>query len=150
MLQNPPSRSDFRSGKICHCFCFSPSCHEMIGPDAILVLNASLSQLFASFTLIMRLFSSFLLPAITVVCIIRISEIVESILIPTCNSFSLALEAWCTLYVNCMKHNIFAINNHYFWYLVLKHIVFQIYIIMDSTRHYMQISKYLAKYSYNK
>ena len=77
---------------------FSPSiCFEVMGPDAMMLVFWMLSfkSVFShySFTLIKRLFSSFLLSAITVVYIICISEIVEAILIPACDSFSLALEA---------------------------------------------------------
>ena len=88
---------------------FSPSiCFEVMGPDAMMLVFWMLSfkSVFShsSFTLIKRLFSSFLLSAITVVCIICISEIVEAILIPASDSFSLALEAWC--YSVCKLHDV--------------------------------------------
>ena len=58
--------------KVCHCFHFSPSiCHELIGPDAMILVVWMLSSKpafsFFSFTLIKRLFSSSLLSAIRIV-----------------------------------------------------------------------------------
>ena len=66
--------SDFGApkNKVCHCFpCFPSICHEVMGPDAMILVFWMLSFKstfsLSSFTFIKRLFSSSSLPAIRVV-----------------------------------------------------------------------------------
>ena len=87
--------SDFgaQENKICHCSHFSTSiCHEVMGPDAMLLVSWMLSFKSAlslsSFTFIKRLFSSYSLSAIRVVssAYLRLLIFLLAILIPACAS----------------------------------------------------------------
>ena len=88
----------------CHCSTFSSSiCHEVMGPDArilvLLILSFKLVCSLFSFTLIKRLFNSSLLSAIRVVLSVYQRLIfLPEILIPACNSSSLAFLMICSAY----------------------------------------------------
>ena len=84
---------------------FSPSiCHEVMGPDDMMLvfLILSFKPVFSlySFTLIKRLFSSSSLSAIRVVssAYLRLLIFLPAILIPVCNSSSLASCMMCFVY----------------------------------------------------
>jgi len=82
---------------------FSPFiCHEVMRPDAMIFFFECWvsSQLFYSFTLIKRLFSSSLLPAIRVVlsAYLRLLIFLPSVLIPACASSSLAFHMTYSAY----------------------------------------------------
>ena len=84
---------------------FSPVCHEVMGPDAMILVFWMLcfKPVFslASFTLIKRLFISSLLSVIRVVSIICISEVIDispTVLIPACVSSSPAFLTMCAAY----------------------------------------------------
>ena len=89
--------SDFgaQENKVCHCFCYFPIyLHEMMGPDAIILVFWMLSFrpafLLFSFNFIKRLFSSSLLSAIRVVssAFLKLLIFLPAILIPACDSSS--------------------------------------------------------------
>ena len=93
--------SDFgaQENKICHCFCFFLSiCHEVMGPDAMILISLILSFKSAfslsSYTFIKRLFSFYSLSAIRVVSSVylRLLIFLPAILIPGCDSSSLAFH----------------------------------------------------------
>ena len=101
--------SDFGApqNKFCHCFCVSPStCHEVMGPDAMILLFWMLSfkPTFSllSFTFIKRLFSSSL-SAMTVLSsgYLRLLILLPAILIPAYASSSLAF---------CMMYSAYRLN----------------------------------------
>ena len=84
---------------------FSPSiCHEVMGPEAMilvyLIFSFKLALSLSSFTLIKRLFSSSLLSAFRVVssAYLRLLMFLLPILIPACNSSSLAFLIMCSAY----------------------------------------------------
>ena len=90
--------SDFgaQENKVCHCLhCFS-ICHEVMGPDAMILVFWMLSFKptfsLSSFTFIKKLFSSSSLSAIGVVssAYLRLLIFLWTILIPACASSSLA------------------------------------------------------------
>ena len=96
--------SDFRAQekKICHCFhFFSSICHEVMGPDAMILgfwmLSFKPAFSLSPFTFILRLFSSSSLSAIRVVSPehLRLLVFLPIILIPACDSSSLA---FCMMY----------------------------------------------------
>jgi len=100
--------SDFGvpKNKVWHYFHFSPSiCHEVIGPDAMILVFWMLSFNFflSSFTFIKRLFSSSLLYAIRLVssAYLRLLIFLLAILIPACVSSSLAF---------CMRYSAQKLN----------------------------------------
>ena len=102
--------SDFgaQHHKVCHCFHFLPHlCHEMTGPDAMILVFWMLSfkspSSLSFFTFTKRLFSSSLLSAIRVVSstYLRLLILLLAILIPACNSSSLAF---------CMMYSAFKLN----------------------------------------
>ena len=89
--------SDFgaQENKVCHCFhCFPTHCHEMMGPDAMILVSWMLSFKpafsLSSFTFIKRLFSSSSLSAIKVVssAYLRLLIFLPAILLPDCASSS--------------------------------------------------------------
>ena len=91
--------SDFgaQEKKVSHCFHCFPMCHEMMGPDAMIIdFECCFKPAFSlsSFTFIKRLFSSSLLSAIRVVSspCLRLLIFLPAILIPACAPFSLALH----------------------------------------------------------
>ena len=85
---------------------FPPSiCHEVMGLDAMilvffLILSYKLAFALSSFTLIKRLFSSSLLSATRVVssACLRLLIFFPAILIPACNSSSLAFPLMCSAF----------------------------------------------------
>ena len=84
---------------------FSPSvCHEVMGPDAtilvFLIFSLKPALSLSSLTLIKRLFSSSSLSAIIVVSLayLRLLMFLPPILIPACNSSSLAFLMMCSAY----------------------------------------------------
>ena len=87
--------SDFgvQENKVSHCF---PSiCHEVMGPDAMILVFLNVFKpafLLSSFSFIKRLFSSSSLSAIMVVssAYLRLLIFLLAILIPACDSSSLA------------------------------------------------------------
>ena len=96
--------SDFgaQENTISHCFYFPPSiCHEVMGPDAMIlvfwILSFKPASSCSSFTLIKRLFSSFSLSATRVVssAYLRLLIFLSAILIPACESSSLAFHILC-------------------------------------------------------
>ena len=98
--------SDFgaQENKICHCFCFFLSiCHEVMGPDAMILISLILSFKSAfslsSYTFIKRLFSFYSLSAINVVspAYLRFLFLLAG-LIPACDSSSLV---FCMMYAAC-------------------------------------------------
>ena len=91
--------------KVCHCFhCFPTICHEVIRPDAMILVFCMLSFKptfsLSSFTFIKRLFSSFSLFAIRVVssAYLRLLIFLLAILIPACASSSLAVHMMYSAY----------------------------------------------------
>ena len=91
--------NDFEAqkNKVCHCFHVSPSiCNEVMEPDAMIFVfwRLSFKPTFSlcSFTLIQRLFSSCSLSAIRLVssAYLRLLIFLLAILIPACDSYSLA------------------------------------------------------------
>ena len=99
--------SDFRApqNKICHGFHCSPFiCHEVMGLDAMILvfwmLNFKSAFSLSSFTLIKRLFSSSSFSAVRVIssASLRLLIILLIILIPVCDSSSLAFLMMCTAY----------------------------------------------------
>ena len=97
--------SDFRvqEEEICHCFHLFPFyLHAVMGPDAIifafLILGLKPALSLSSFTLIKRLFSSYLLSAIRVASssYLRLLIFLPPILIPACNLSSLAFLMMCS------------------------------------------------------
>ena len=89
--------SDFgaQENKVCHCFhCFPSICHEVMGPDAMILVFWMLSFKptfsLSSFTFIKRLLSSSSLYAIKVVSYanLRLLIFLLAILIPACASSS--------------------------------------------------------------
>ena len=97
--------SDFgaQENKICPCFHFSPICYEVMGPDVMIfvlwMLNFQMAFLLSSFTL-NRLFSSSSLFAIRVVssAYMRLLTFLPAILIPVCDSSSLAFHMMYSAY----------------------------------------------------
>ena len=89
---------------MCHCFHFFPSiCHEVMGPDAMISVFFILSFKLAfslSFTLIKRFCSCSLLYVIRMVSSthLRLLIFLLAILIPACNSSSLAFLTVCSVY----------------------------------------------------
>ena len=88
----------------CHCFhCFPNYLHEVMGPDAMILVLWMLSFKpafsLSSFTFIKRLFSSSSLSAIWVVssAYLRLLTFLLAILIPACPSSSLAFFKACGL-----------------------------------------------------
>ena len=97
--------SNFRAQEeeICHYFHFPPS--VIRGPDAMilvlfLILSLKLAFSPSSFTLIKRLFNSSLLSAVRVVSstYLRLLIFLPAILIPACDSTSLAFCLMCSVY----------------------------------------------------
>ena len=93
---------------VCHCYHFFPSiCHEVMGPDAMILVFRMLSFKPAfsvsSFTFIKRLFSSSFLSATRVVSFAyqRLLIFLLAILIPACDSSSLA---------SCMMYSTYQLN----------------------------------------
>ena len=99
-------RSDFRTQEeeICHYYLSSSICHEVIGPDVMisvfLIFSFQLALWHSSFTLMKRLFSSFLLSANRVVssAYFKLLMFLPPILIPACDSSSLAFLMMCSAY----------------------------------------------------
>ena len=100
--------SDFGApkNKVSHCFhCFPSICHEVMGPDAMILIFRMLSFKptfsFSSFTLIKRLFTSSSLSAIRVVssAYLRLLIFLPAILTPACVSSSPAFP-WCTMHIS--------------------------------------------------
>ena len=98
--------SDFGApqNKVSHCFhCFPSICHEMMGPDAIILVFWMLSfkptfSLF-SFTFLKRLFCSSFSPVRVVSPeYLRLLIFLPEILIPSCASSSLAFHVMCSAY----------------------------------------------------
>ena len=93
--------------KVSHCFHCFPICHEVMGPDAIILVVWMLSfkPVFSlySFTFSYRLFSSSLLSAIIMVSStqLRLSIFLPAILIPVYASSSLAF---------CMMYSTYKLN----------------------------------------
>ena len=97
--------SDFRAQEeICHCFYLFPlylpcnngaRCHDL---SFFLIFSLKMALSLSSFTLIKRLCSSYLLSAIRVVSstCLRLLMFLLPILIPACNSSSLAFLMMCT------------------------------------------------------
>ena len=126
-------RGDFRAREveICHSLHLSPSiCHEVIGPDAMilgfLIFSFKPALSFSASTLIKRLFSSSSLSAIRVVSstYLKLLMFLPPILIPACNSSSLAFLMMCSVYrLNKQGdsrqpwHIPFSILNQSVWYL---------------------------------
>ena len=98
--------SDFGAPKIVshHLYCFPFICHEVMGPDARILIFWMLSFkptfLLSSFTFIKRLFSSSSLSAIMVVSslYLRLLTFLPAILIPACTSSSLAFHMMYSAY----------------------------------------------------
>ena len=111
--------SDFRAQryKICHCFHFflPPICHEMMRPDAMILvywmLNFKPAFSPSSFTLIKRLFSSSALPAIRRVssAYLRLLIILPVILIPAYDSSSPAFHMTYSAYELISKATIYSL-----------------------------------------
>ena len=83
-----------QENKVCHCFhCSLSLCHEVMGPDAMILVSRTLSFKpafsLSSFTFIKRLFSSSSLSAIRVIssAYLRLLIFLPAILIPACASF---------------------------------------------------------------
>ena len=95
-----------QENKVCHYFhCFPSICHEMMGPDAMILVFWMLSfkptfSLF-SFTFIKRLLSSFLLSAIRVMssAYLRLLMLLPTILIPAVLHPAQHF-IWCTLHIS--------------------------------------------------
>ena len=99
--------SDFggKENKICHCFHISPTiCHEVIGPDAMILIFWMLyfrpAFSLSSFTLIKRLFISSSLSAIRVVSssYLRLLIFLLGFLIPACDWFRLEFHMMYSAY----------------------------------------------------
>ena len=99
--------SDFRAQEeeICHYFYLFPSYVPWsMGPDAMILIfirfSFKLALSLSSFTLIKRLFSSSLLSAIRVIssAYLRLLMFLSPILIPACNSSSLAFRMMYSVY----------------------------------------------------
>ena len=98
--------SDFgaQENKICHCSTFSPSiCHAISDETecpVFLIWSFKPAFPLSSFTLIKRLFSSSSLSVIRVVssAYLRLSIFLSAILIPACDSSSLAFHVVCSTY----------------------------------------------------
>ena len=92
--------SDFgaQENKVCHCFHCFPICHEVMGPDAMILVFWMLSFKskfsLSSLIFIKRLFSFSLLSAIKVVssACLRLLIFPQAILIPTCAPSSPELQ----------------------------------------------------------
>ena len=94
--------SGAQENKICHCFPLFPSiCHEVMGPDAMILVFFMLSFKSAFHSplslFIKRLFSSSSLSAISVVssAYMKLLILLPTILIPACDSSSLV---FCMMY----------------------------------------------------
>ena len=108
--------SDFgaQDNKVWHCFhCFPRICHEVMGPDAMILVLWMLSFKptfsLSSFTFIKKLFSSSSLSAIRVVSSVylRLLTYVPAILILACASSSLAFHMMYSAYkLNKQGNNI--------------------------------------------
>ena len=90
---------------ICHCFHLFPSiCHEVTGPDAMvlvfLILSFKLAFSLSSFTFIKKLFRSSLISAIWLVSSahLKLLILLPAILIPACNSSGPAFCVMCSVY----------------------------------------------------
>ena len=121
--------SDFRAqeNKVSHCFhCFPSICHKVMGMDAMTFVFRMLSFKPAfsvsSFSFIKRLFGSSSLSAIRMVSFayLRLSILLLSVLIPTCDSSSLAFRmiySVCKLNKQCDNiqpcHSTFPIWNQF-------------------------------------
>ena len=96
--------SDFRTQEeeICHYYLSSSICHEVIGPDVMisvfLIFSFQLALWHSSFTLMKRLFSSFLLSANRVVssAYFKLLMFLPPILIPACHSSRPAFFMMCS------------------------------------------------------
>ena len=83
---------------VSYCFCCFPICHEVMGPDAMILVFWMLSFKptfsLSSFTFIKRLFSSYSLSAIRVVssAYLWLLTVLLTVLIPACTSSVLALH----------------------------------------------------------
>ena len=105
MLQSPSTVIlESKRIKICHCFHSSPFiCHEVMGPDAMILVfwMISFKPAFSLsyFTFIKSTFSSSLLSAIRVVLstFLKLLAFLLEILIPSCDHPTLYF-AWCTLH----------------------------------------------------
>ena len=107
--------SDFgaQENKICHCFCFFPICHEVMGLAAMILVFRMLSFKpafsLSSFTLSKRLFSFSSLSAIRVVssAYLMLLIFLTAILIPACDCSSLAFHMMYSAYkLNKQSDNI--------------------------------------------
>ena len=93
-----------KENRTCHCFYLSPICHEMMGPDSMILvfqlLTFKLAFSLSSFTLIKRLFSSSSLSGIRVMssAYLRLLIFLLAILIPACETFSLAFYIMYSAY----------------------------------------------------
>ena len=104
------TRCDFRAQEeeICHCFHLFPHLFAWSdGPDALilvffffLIFTFKLAFSLSSFTLVKKFFSSSLLSAIWLVpsTCLRLLMFLPAILIPACNSSSLAFHMMCSGY----------------------------------------------------
>ena len=97
------AHSDFRAQekKISLLQCFSPSiCHEMMGPNDIILAFLNVEFQASFFTFIKRVFSSFSLSAIRVVSSVylRLLIFLPAILISACDSSSLAFHMMYSAY----------------------------------------------------
>ena len=106
-------------------------CHEVIGPDAMILVLWMLSVKpafsLSSFTLIKRLFSSSLLSAIIVVSSASVVvDILPGVLIPACDSFSLVFHMIYSAYkLNKQCYNIQSCPTlSQFWTSQLFHVQF--------------------------
>ena len=106
-----------QENKVCHCFhCFPSICHEVMGPDAMILvfwmLSFKPSFSLSAFTFIKRLFSS-LLSSIRVVSYmhLRLLIFLPEILIPACASPSPAFHMMYSAY----KLNKQGDNTHVYW-----------------------------------
>ena len=128
-------RRTFRAQEeeICHCFHLSASvCHEAMGSDAMvlvffLIFSFKLAFSLSFFTLIRRLFHSSLLSAIRVVSSSYLRPLIflPTILIPACNTSSLAFHMMCSV---CKLNKQVTINSlvvllSQFWTSQLFHIM---------------------------
>ena len=98
--------SDFgaQENKVCHFFCFFSTCHEVMGPEVMILLFWMLSSKpaisLASFTFIKMLFSSFSLSAISVVssAYLRLLLFLSAIFILACASSSPVFHLMYSVY----------------------------------------------------
>ena len=95
-----------QENKVCHCFhCSLSLCHEVMGPDAMILVSRTLSFKpafsLSSFTFIKRLFSSSSLSAIRVIssAYLRLLIFLPAILIPACASSRPAFHMMYSIYV---------------------------------------------------